>query len=92
MINLDTIAETSPQTILQVTAGDLKEFALTLIKEATAKKQPDEYRVPEAAHILGVSERTIYSYIYSGRLEARKTGNKMYITRESIEKELQRKI
>ncbi len=40
---------------------------------------PKVYKVPEAAEALNVSTRTVYEYIYQGRLRAAKIGNKWAI-------------
>ena len=43
-----------------------------------------QYTVAEAAEILRLSTRTIFSYIYAGRIKAAKVGNKWIIPESQI--------
>jgi excisionase family DNA binding protein len=44
------------------------------------------YTTEEAAKILGVTSRTLSSYISSGRLKANKIGGKQRITEENLKR------
>jgi excisionase family DNA binding protein len=50
------------------------------------------FRPPEAAIYLGVSVRTLYSYIHDGKLKATKPSNRVtVITKESLDSLLEGK-
>lgn len=43
------------------------------------------FTVEEAAESLGVSTRTIYSYLKEGKLSGRKKGNRLHIPKKEVE-------
>ena len=44
------------------------------------------YDLKETANILGVTTRTVMSYIYSDKLKAQKIGGKWKVSKENLEK------
>ena len=50
------------------------------------------YSMEEVAEILGVTRRTVYSYVKSGRLSATKIGGRWQITEAALKKDLEPKI
>lgn len=53
--------------------------------------QPDKtfnvvlYDLPELSKLLSVSERTLRTYIHTGKLKATKIGGKWKVTKENLE-------
>ena len=43
------------------------------------------YKLSELVPILGVTQRTLLSYVYSGRLKAVKIGNSWRVTEENLQ-------
>lgn len=44
------------------------------------------YDLKETANILGVTTRTVMSYIYADKLKAQKIGGKWKVSKENLEK------
>lgn len=50
------------------------------------------YNMEDVAEILGVTRRTVYNYVKSGRLSATKVGGRWQITETALKKDLEPKI
>lgn len=73
---LHTICKTheAGQTLLVVTAEDLREFAINLAREVMRQNEPQYFTRKELLDLLGVSARTLWGYEDAGIITARKVG------------------
>ncbi len=62
------------------------------MKKQTSTTPLRVYDLQEVAEILGVTRRTLYSYIKAGKLSATKVGGRWQITEEALRKDLEPKI
>lgn len=88
-MNIKTLLESGANVSITVTPADLKEFALTMIQEATKiggkQKTPESYLTQkEAAKKLNVSENTLWRWKQTGYLTI-KIGNSVYYRSSDIE-------
>jgi excisionase family DNA binding protein len=44
------------------------------------------YTVPQAAESLGISPKSVWNYLASGELKARRIGRRKLVTRDSLER------
>lgn len=89
MYNINKLLETGTNVTLSVTPIELKEFALTIINEATIlqKQQPEQYlTTDETAQRLQVSTNTLWRWAKMGYLVPVKTGRKPHYRLSDIEK------
>ena len=89
-MNIKTLLESGANVSITVTPADLKEFALTMIQEATKiggkQKTPESYLTQkEAAKKLNVSENTLWRWKQTGYLTPIKIGNSVYYRSSDIE-------
>jgi hypothetical protein len=59
-------------------------------KESNEIKNKLFYGVPEAAGMLSMGVRTLWSYVKSGEIQSRRVGKRVYVTRTGLEKFSQR--
>ena len=83
------ITNMNPNTLLVISAADLKEFALELMDEfANSPKSgycPDNYlTIAETAKKYGVSESTLYRWTRIGYLPKVKLGGKSFYRESNI--------
>lgn len=81
----------NPNTLLVISAADLKEFALELMDERTNSSKSgncsDNYlTIPETAKKYGVSESTLYRWTRIGYLPKVKLGGKSFYRESDITK------
>lgn len=79
----------NPNTLLVISAADLKEFALELMDERTNSSKSgnclDNYlTIPETAKKYGVSESTLYRWTRIGYLPKVKLGGKSFYRESNI--------
>lgn len=80
-MNINELLSSSAQISIVVTPADLKEFALSLIKETQAikpeEKPAEQYLSPdETATLLKVSKNTLWRWSKNGYLSPTKVGRK----------------
>lgn len=63
------------QTLLVVTAEDLREFALDLAREMAKENEPQYFNRKELMQYLGVCSRTLYTYETNGIINAKEVGS-----------------
>lgn len=90
-MRIETLLESGANVSVTVTPTDLKEFALSLIKEAMElggkQKTPERYLTQkEAAVKLNVSENTLWRWKKTKYLVPSKVGNAVYYKLSDIEK------
>ena len=83
------ISSMNPNTLLVISAADLKEFALELMDERTNSSKSgncsDNYlTIPETAKKNGVSESTLYRWTRIGYLPKVKLGGKSFYRESDI--------
>lgn len=88
-MSIKEIVNTNPNTLLVISAADLKEFALELMDEcANSPKSSncsDNYlTIPETAKKYGVSESTLYRWTRIGYLPKVKLGGKSFYRESNI--------
>lgn len=93
-MRIETLLESGANVSVTVTPTDLKEFALSLIKEAMElggkQKTPERYLTQkEAAVKLNVSENTLWRWKKTKYLVPSKVGNAVYYKLSDIEKLLE---
>lgn len=93
-MRIETLLESGANVSVTVTTTDLKEFALSLIKEAMElggkQKTPERYLTQkEAAAKLNVSENTLWRWKKTNYLMPSKVGNAVYYKLSDIEKLLE---
>ena len=79
----------NPNTLLVISAADLKEFALELMDERTNSSKSnncsDNYlTIPETAKKYGVSDSTLYRWTRIGYLPKVKLGRKCFYRENDI--------
>lgn len=71
------------QTLLVVTAEDLREFAQEIAHEIRRQNEPQYFTRKELIQYLGVCSRTLYAYESDGVISAKKVGSqKRYLKAE----------
>lgn len=93
-MRIETLLESGANVSVTITPTDLKEFALSLIKEAMElggkQKTPERYLTQkEAAVKLNVSENTLWRWKKTKYLVPSKVGNAVYYKLSDIEKLLE---
>ena len=83
------ISSMNPNTLLVISAADLKEFALELMDECAnsskSRKKSDNYlTIAETAKKYGVSESTLYRWTRIGYLPKVKLGGKSFYRESDI--------
>jgi excisionase family DNA binding protein len=83
------ISSMNPNTLLVISAADLKEFALELMDECAnsskSRKKSDKYlTIAETAKKYGVSESTLYRWTRIGYLPKVKLGGKSFYRESDI--------
>ena len=68
-------AQGAGQTLLVVTAEDLREFALDVAREVMQQNEPQYFSRKELLQFLGVCSRTLYSYESDGIITACEIGS-----------------
>ena len=68
-------AQGAGQTLLVVTAEDLREFALDVAREVMQQNEPQYFSRKELLQYLGVCSRTLYSYESDGIITASEVGS-----------------
>ena len=64
-----------------------------MVKDSTRMVRPRMvYTVPEAAALLRVNEATVYRQVRSGMLQAVRIGDRILITRQTLEQVLGMKL
>jgi len=94
MANIQQILDTGgSQTLLLVSAADLREFAIAVVQEATEKMQkrqePDNDELlttRQACETFKISTATLWRWVKSGLLHTRKAGVKNLFSKAEIEK------
>lgn len=81
------LKNTAAQTLLVVSAGDLQDFAKSVVTETAAAIEATKKEVPitpaQAARYLGVSVTTLWRWDKEGYLKSRnKGGKKFYFQRD----------
>lgn len=69
-------ARDAGQTLLVVTAEDLREFALDVAREVMRKNEPQYFSRKELLGFLGICPRTLWGYEDKGIITAEKVGRK----------------
>ena len=62
------------QTLLVVTAEDLREFALDVAREVMQQNEPQYFSRKELLQYLGVCSRTLWGYEDAGIITAKEVG------------------
>lgn len=88
-MSIKEIVNMNPNTLLVISAADLKEFALELMDERTNASKcgncSDNYlTIPETAKKYGVSESTLYRWTRIGYLPKVKLGGKSFYRENDI--------
>lgn len=88
-MSIAEVLNTSPNTMLVISAADLKEFALELMDEcANSSKsgnKSDKYlTIAETAKKYGISESTLYRWTRIGYLPKVKLGGKSFYRESNI--------
>lgn len=94
MANLQKIVDAGEsQTLLLVSAADLREFAIAVVQEAKEKMQkqqePDNDELlttRQACETFKISTATLWRWVKAGLLHARKAGVKNLFSKAEIEK------
>ena len=76
------------KVILAVDAGDLREFGLALIAEASAKSQQTDEKMLSADEVckdLGISSNSLWRWGKSGYLKGQKVGRKVFYRKSDID-------
>ncbi len=76
------------KVILAVDAGDLREFGLALIAEASAKPQQTDEKMlsaDEVCKVLGISSNSLWRWGKSGYLKGQKVGRKVFYRKSDID-------
>lgn len=63
------------QTLLVVTAEDLREFALDVARAVMQENEPQYFTRKELIKFLGVCSRTLYTYENDGIITAKEVGS-----------------
>ena len=63
------------QTLLIVTAEDLREFARDIAREVRQQNEPQYFTRNELIQYLGVCSRTLYTYENDGIITAKEVGS-----------------
>lgn len=63
------------QTLLVVTAEDLREFALDVARAVMQQNEPQYFTRKELIKYLGVCSRTLYTYENDGIITAKEVGS-----------------
>ncbi len=73
---LHTICKTqgAAQTLLVVTAEDLRNFALDIAREVAEKNEPQYFSRKELLQFLGICSRSLWGYEDAGIITAKKVG------------------
>lgn len=90
-MNIASMIEGGANTLLMVSAGDLREFALALMEEARSQaeeaKQSEVYlSEKEACELLNVGHTTLWRWDRKGYLRAQKVGRRKLYRQSEIEK------
>jgi len=97
MANLQQIIDAGgSQTLLLVSAADLREFAIAVVQEAKEKMQkqqePDNDELlttRQACETFKISTATLWRWVKAGLLHPRKAGVKNLFSKAEIEKVIQ---
>lgn len=77
-MNIQSLLEEGGATMLLVTPTMLKEFALTILTEASTVKEEPKYTPTEFAKRKGVDKSTLHRWRKAGLLRPYYVGTKLY--------------
>ena len=77
------------QTLLVVTAEDLREFALDVAREIMQQNEPQYFTRKELLDYLGVCARTLWSYEDDGIITAKEVGKQKRYLKADIYKAIE---
>lgn len=88
---LHTICKTqgAAQTLLVVTAEDLREFALDVAREIMRQNEPQYFTRKELLDYLGVCTRTLWGYEDDGIITAKEVGRQKRYLKADIYKAIE---
>lgn len=66
--------QNASQTLLVVTAEDLRSFALDIAREVKQQNEPEYFTREQLLQYLGISPRTLWGYENAGIITATKIG------------------
>lgn len=72
------------QTLLVVTAEDLREFARDIAREVREQNEPQYFTRKELIQYLDICPRTLYAYEHIGLITAKKVGSKKLYLKADI--------
>ena len=81
----------APQTLLVVTAADLREFAAAIAREVKQQNEPEYFTRQELLQYLGVSSRTLWGYEDEGIITADKVGRQKRYLKADIYKAIEQR-
>mgnify|MGYP002624817305 CR=1 FL=1 len=77
------------QTLLVITAEDLRAFALDIAREVKQQNEPEYFTREQLLQYLGVSPRTLWGYEDAGIITADKVGRQKRYDKASIYETIQ---
>ena len=87
-MNIQKMIESGSNALFVVSGGDLKEFALALIAETTARPQKVEETMlsaEQACEILGISANSLWRWGRTGYLKGQKVGRRVFYRKSDID-------